>query len=81
MSLKESLDYVYKMQRELSLLGGIGALLGWDQKTYMPSQGASDRAEQLSWVSRVSHEKVVSDALWDHIQRLSDHRMVCVATC
>ncbi|KYK23337.1 hypothetical protein AYK21_06530, partial [Thermoplasmatales archaeon SG8-52-2] len=58
-------------QRELSTFGGIAALLGWDQMTYMPQLGAIDRAEHSSLISRLSHEKVVSDKLWNHIQNLS----------
>jgi len=69
--MKESLDFIYKEQRELSTFGGIAALLGWDQMTYMPQLGAIDRAEHSSLISKLSHEKVVSDKLWNHIQNLS----------
>jgi len=65
--MKESLDYIYKEQKELSTFGGIAALLGWDQMTYMPQLGAIDRSEQSSLISRLSHEKVISDKLWNHI--------------
>ena len=44
--MKESLDFIYKEQKELSTYGGIAALLGWDQMTYMPKMGATDRSEQ-----------------------------------
>ena len=69
--MEESLDFIYKEQRELSTFGGIAALLGWDQMTYMPQLGAIDRAEHSSLISKLSHEKVVSDKLWNHIQNLS----------
>ena len=68
--MKDSLDFIYKQQKELSTIGGIGALLGWDQMTYMPPKGAQDRAEQSAFISRLSHEKVVSDDFWNHIQIL-----------
>jgi len=68
--MKESLDFIYKEQRELSTFGGIAALLGWDQMTYMPQMGAIDRSEHSSLISKLSHEKVLSDKLWNHIKIL-----------
>ena len=69
--MKESLDFIYKQQKELSVLGGIGALLGWDQMTYMPPKGAAERSEQTAFLSRLSHEKVISDKFWNHVEKLS----------
>ena len=68
--MKESLDFIYKEQKELSTFGGIAALLGWDQMTYMPKMGATERSEQGALISRLSHEKVISDNFWKHIQNL-----------
>ena len=70
--MKESLDFIYKEQKELSTLGGIAALLGWDQMTYMPKKGIAERAEQAALISRFSHEKVVSNDLWKNIQVLNE---------
>jgi len=69
--MNESLDFIYKQQKELSVISGIGALLGWDQMTYMPPMGAGDRSEQTALISKMSHEKVISDKFWNHIQLLS----------
>ena len=69
--MKESLDFIYKQQKDLSILGGIGALIGWDQMTYMPKMGAQDKSEQSALLSKISHEKVVSDEFWNHIQSLN----------
>ena len=70
--MKESLDFIYKEQKELSTFGGIAALLGWDQMTYMPINGAVERSEQTALISRISHEKFTSDKLWNHVQKLMD---------
>ncbi|HUT00334.1 MAG TPA: carboxypeptidase M32 [Candidatus Thermoplasmatota archaeon] len=70
--MKESLDFIYKEQKELSHFGGIGALLGWDQMTYMPLKGSEERAEQLSLISRLVHERVTSDTFYNHLQKLRD---------
>ena len=69
--MKNSLDFIYKQQNELSVIGGIAALIGWDQMTYMPPKGALERSEQSSFISRIAHERVVSDKLWNHIKILS----------
>jgi len=69
--MKESLDFIYKEQKELSTFSGISALLGWDQMTYMPKMGVSERSEQSALISRIIHERVVSDKLWKNIEILS----------
>lgn len=70
--MKESLDFIYKEQKELSTFGGIAALLGWDQMTYMPQMGTTERSEQNTLISRLAHQKFTSDKLWDHVQKLVD---------
>lgn len=70
-SIKKSLDFIYNQQKELSVLGGIGALLGWDQMTYMPAKGAQERGEQTALLSSLAHKRVVSDIFWNHINKLS----------
>ncbi|HZU60300.1 MAG TPA: hypothetical protein VE983_05000, partial [Solirubrobacteraceae bacterium] len=45
---------------ELSDLRDAAAVLDWDQQTMMPRRGASNRAEVLSTLERLSHEKFVS---------------------
>ncbi|KYK20543.1 hypothetical protein AYK24_10065 [Thermoplasmatales archaeon SG8-52-4] len=69
--MKESLDFIYKEQKELSTFSGISALLGWDQMTYMPKMGVSERSEHSALISRIIHERVVSDKLWKNIEILS----------
>jgi len=55
--MKESLDYIYKEQKELSTFSGIGALLGWDQMTYMPPDGRVDAKnnKMITWI--INHSK------------------------
>ena len=42
-------------------LEGAAGLLGWDQQTNMPPGGAQARAMQLSTLSRLAHERLVSE--------------------
>ena len=69
--MKESLDFIYKEQKELSTYSGIAALLGWDQMTYMPAMGSAERSEQSALISRLAHEKFTSDILYNHVKKLS----------
>lgn len=46
--------------RDVSTLGSVGQLLGWDQETYMPAGGAPARAEQSSLLARLHHEKLTN---------------------
>ena len=59
--MKAELKEIYRIQKELKMLGGINSLLGWDQRTYMPQDGCfKDRAEQISVISRITHKKFIS---------------------
>lgn len=49
--------------REAARLRAIGAVMAWDQETYMPPGGADARAEQLSLIARLQHEAGTSIAL------------------
>jgi carboxypeptidase Taq len=70
--MKESLDFIYKEQKELSTFSRIGALLGWDQMTYMPPEGNVERSEQISLISRLAHEKFTADELYRHVKKLNE---------
>jgi carboxypeptidase Taq len=49
-------------------MGSIGELLGWDQETMMPPGGAEYRAQQLSLLARLHHEKLTSTRIADLLQ-------------
>ena len=48
---------------EIGDLSSAGAVLSWDQATYMPKGGAAARARQGATLSRLSHEKFTDPAL------------------
>lgn len=53
--------------REAARLRSIGAVLAWDQETYMPEGGADARAEQSSLLARLHHEFSTAGELGDLI--------------
>ncbi len=76
--MTEKIQYSPKMQQlvelaaELEDLNHIGAVLGWDQQTYMPPGGAEERGLQLSSLGRIMHEKFTSDEVGQLISELVD---------
>lgn len=58
---------------EISDLEAAGAVLGWDQSTYMPSGGAQARARQGATVSRLAHEKSADPALGKLLDALAPY--------
>ncbi|MFW6120844.1 MAG: carboxypeptidase M32 [Petrotogales bacterium] len=70
--MDNSIDFIYKIQKELSTLGRVGALLGWDQMTYMPAEGTTERSDQISLISRISHERLISDKLYSHVKKVTE---------
>ena len=66
--LKQRLAEVYDLERALGVLG-------WDQRTMMPAQGAPARAEASATLAGLAHERFVSDEigrLLDSVAPLED---------
>src|ERR1700737_3738647 len=58
---------------EISDLGAAGALLSWDQATYMPMGGASARARQAAMLSKLVHDKWIDPRLGQLIDALGPY--------
>jgi carboxypeptidase Taq len=58
-ALKELADYV----RETAMLQSVSAALEWDERTYMPPAAASYRAEQVTLLSGLIHQRKTSTVL------------------
>ncbi len=54
-------DSLRRHLRELGALNSVLGLLGWDQETMMPPKAASARADELSLLSRLAHERATSE--------------------
>ncbi len=53
--------------KDASLSSDIAGILHWDMSTMMPSNSRSQRAEQLAYLSKLSHEKISSNEVRDLI--------------
>lgn len=52
-----SYDELIRLNKEVSLLDSCSAVLGWDERTYMPRGGAAHRAEQHALLAGMVHER------------------------
>ncbi len=57
-----------ELAAELADLGGIGAVLHWDQQTMMPPRGGAIRAERLATLERIAHERLTSERTGEVIE-------------
>ena len=65
-------EALVKELREIGLLGSIGSLLHWDEQTQMPPGGAAHRAEQVSLLAKLVHERVTSPRVGDLLDAAAD---------
>ncbi len=70
---EEMLAELRQRLQEISDLGYAGAVLGWDQATYMPSGGASARGRQKALLSRLGHERMTDPAMGRLLDALERH--------
>src|SRR5260370_34249036 len=59
--MADALQRLKAILAEVTDLHRAGAVLDWDQETYMPPGGVHNRAEQLSTLSEVAHRRFTSD--------------------
>jgi carboxypeptidase Taq len=57
--------------REIGDLRAAGAVLGWDQATYMPEGGAAARGRQGATLYRLAHQQAVAPALGKLVDALA----------
>ncbi len=58
---------------QVSDLGRTLRLLGWDQETMMPRGGAQARAEQLSTIARIAHERFTEDGIGGLLEQIGPY--------
>lgn len=56
--------------REIGVLGSVEALLDWDSETYMPEGGLMARAEQISLIASLTHERRTSPKIGEWLSQL-----------
>src|SRR6266566_2317516 len=54
-----------RRSKELGVLQSCAAVLGWDQQTYMPANGANLRGEQMALLAALAHQKFTDPKIGD----------------
>ena len=63
MTAQSQYEQLKQRLAEIWDLGKAAGLMSWDQQTMMPPRGAPVRAEQLGTLSKIAHERFVSDEI------------------
>jgi carboxypeptidase Taq len=68
--MNEKFQRLRDLLAQVSDLENAAHVLGWDQETYMPPEGAEARAQQLATLSRLAHEFFTSDEIGELLDAL-----------
>ncbi|MDX1945283.1 MAG: carboxypeptidase M32 [Pirellulaceae bacterium] len=55
--MSSSLDELRQLARQAALLESIESALGWDERTYMPPAAGEYRAEQMTYIAGLVHQR------------------------
>ncbi|MCK4814059.1 MAG: carboxypeptidase M32, partial [Candidatus Marinimicrobia bacterium] len=59
---------------DIQKLESTASVLQWDQETYMPEGGGAFRAEQLAFLSLLTHQMATGDKIKDELSRHIDYK-------
>lgn len=68
--VRASMDRLLEIGKDIKTWSGIGALLGWDQETYMPEKAVDERSRQQAALSSLVHEKMTSGEIGELLEDL-----------
>ncbi len=72
--MRDEIMRLIEIDRQRTLFTHIGALLGWDQETYLPERAVEERAEQLALIQGLAHEKAVQPEIGDLLAALEEDK-------
>ena len=72
MSNNNAYTQLIEESKQRSLLESCSSVLAWDEQTYLPTGGAELRANQLSMLAGMIHERATSSRIGDLLEELSD---------
>ena len=61
-----------RQAKEAALVSSCGAVLGWDERTYMPRKGSAHRAEQMALLARLTHQMRTDPAVGELLAQPQD---------
>lgn len=73
---EQAYSELLRRMKERTLLASCAGLLGWDERTYMPRNGAALRAEQAALLARMVHEMLTAPAIGLLLEEVENSRLV-----
>ncbi len=65
-----------RWSRELATLASCSALLGWDEQTYMPRDGAGHRGSQMALLAGLHHERATNPRISDLLATVEQSNLI-----
>jgi carboxypeptidase Taq len=72
----QAYEELVRRTKDYSLLGSCAGVLGWDERTYMPPQGAANRAEQMALLARLGHEMLTDPRIGELLSSVESSPLV-----
>lgn len=69
MNPEQAYAELVQRMKEIAVLGNTAGVLGWDQEVYMPAANAAYRAEQLSLLAGMCHQKFTDPKVGELISK------------
>ncbi len=73
---QKALEELTKRVKQISVLSSCSAILGWDERTYMPRNGAEHRSNQHSLIAGMAHEQFTSPMIGDLLDEVEGSDLV-----
>lgn len=75
-----ALDELKSLDHESYLLERVSAILSWDQETGMPDKAVGERAEQLSLMQGIAHERTTSPRIGELLDTIESENLASSET-
>jgi carboxypeptidase Taq len=76
MKPESAYDELIRRVRDAGTLASCSALLGWDERTYMPRAGAGHRGEQMALLARIGHEMMTDPRIGELLAAVENSPLV-----
>jgi len=75
MSAQKAYDELTALLRDNALLESAAGVLSWDERTYMPREGSALRADQMSLLAGMVHERFTDKRVGELIDEVADSEL------
>jgi carboxypeptidase Taq len=76
MTPDQAYSELIQRSRDVAMLGSCGAVVGWDERTYMPRAAAGHRGNQMALLARLVHEMVTAPRIGELLSALEGTSLV-----